>query len=105
MNSTRSHLSTTRSPDHRAVEQHVRTNLTIASSGNFKDAVLELAMAKEMSISEFVRHSLCDMYPKLQRFDRPAEYAVKRNARLRKMQEHQAQGPTKDPDDEYITFE
>ncbi|CAJ9528221.1 Uncharacterised protein [Burkholderia pseudomallei] len=66
-----------------SIEKHVRTNLTIATSSKFKDAVFQLAISKNMSISEFVRHSLGDMYPRLKKFDEYSEYAVKRNPCLR----------------------
>lgn len=98
-----------RSMERRAPEErHVRTNLTIASSGKFKNAVLQLAMQKNMSISEFVRHSLADMYPRLKQLDSPSEYALKRNPRLRQLQEQRNKATertrTASSDDEIISF-
>lgn len=94
------HSTERRAPE----ERHVRTNLTIASSDKFKDAVLQLALQKNMSISEFVRHSLVDMYPKLKQFDSPSEYALKRNPRLRQLQEQKAKPAKVDREDELISI-
>ncbi|WP_147485096.1 hypothetical protein [Burkholderia pseudomallei] len=65
--------------EHDFLERHVRTNLTIASSGKFKGAVLQLAIEKNMTISSFVRNALCEVYPKLKSVDGYSEHAEKRN--------------------------
>ncbi|HDR9102756.1 TPA: hypothetical protein QDB15_006463 [Burkholderia vietnamiensis] len=87
-----------------STEKHVRTNLTIAASGKFKDEVLHLALAKNTSVSQFVRDALCKAYPKLQQVDGPSEYALKRNIRLQQIQERKETMRKQKSDDDLISF-
>ncbi|WP_143135262.1 hypothetical protein [Burkholderia ubonensis] len=88
-----------------STEKHMRTNLTIAASGTFKSEVLHLALAKNMTVSQFIRDALCEVYPKLQDVDGYSEYALKRNIRLRQMQEQKnAAQKRKLADDDLISF-
>ncbi|WP_143135830.1 hypothetical protein [Burkholderia ubonensis] len=84
-------------------EKYVRTNLTIAASGRFKNEVLSLALEKNMSLSTFVRDALCKAYPKLQDVNGYSEYALKRNIHLRQNQEATKKS-LKSTDDEMISF-
>lgn len=44
------------------------------------------------------------MYPKLKQFDSPSEYALKRNPRLRQLQEQKAKPAKVDREDELISI-
>lgn len=88
-----------------STEKHVRTNLTVAASGTFKSEVLHLALAKNMTLSQFVRNALCEVYPKLKEVDGYSEYALKRNIRLRQIQEQKnAALKRKTTDDDEISL-
>lgn len=85
-------------------EKHVRANLGIAASGKFKDEVFRLAMQKQMTISQFVRETLGEVYPTLRWLDGYAVYAIKRSPRLRQLQEQKAKPRKANHEEEIILF-
>lgn len=91
--------SVKRSKYHRPSKRHIRANLGIATSATFKDEVFRLAMNKNKTVSQFVRETLGEMYPTLHKLDEYADYAIKRNPRLRQLQEEKIKR-----EDESISF-
>lgn len=85
-------------------DKHVRANLGVAASGKFKDEVFRLAMQKQMTISQFVRETLGEIYPTLRRLDGYAVYAIKRNPRLRQLQKQKAKPRNANREEEMISF-